>query len=124
MPRPPSPSANRTRSCTVRKYDSYFEWQMNRSYFDVTRVPRPPSEYYAERVYSSFISDLHGVESMSEIGVDNVCFEVDFPHQDSTWPNTLSVAREQLASLSAVDQEKIMFRNAARLFSIPLPIGV
>ena len=96
------------------------KWHMNRSYFDIERVPRVPSEYYLERVYSSFISDEHGVESIDKIGVDNVCFEVDFPHQDSTWPESQKVAEEQLRSLSPADREKIMFRNAAKLFSIPL----
>ena len=33
-----------------------------------------------------FISDPIGVKNRHEIGVDNICWEMDYPHSDSMWP--------------------------------------
>ena len=33
--------------------------------------------------------------------IDNVMIEMDYPHTDSTWPNSLSSALEQVAGLIA-----------------------
>ena len=32
--------------------------------------------------------------SLDQVGVDNITFETDYPHTDSTWPNTKQVAKE------------------------------
>ena len=45
------------------------------------------------QVYGCFFRDLHGLESLDRVGVDNVTFETDYPHTDSTWPHTKEVAR-------------------------------
>ena len=30
--------------------------------------------------------DVHGLASLDEVGEDNICFETDYPHTDTTWP--------------------------------------
>ncbi len=45
-----------------------------------------PSEVFHERITLCFIDDPAGVESLDRIGVDQVCWEADYPHSDSTWP--------------------------------------
>ena len=50
--------------------------------------------------------------------------ESDYPHCDSTWPNTQSILKEQLAGLPAATVERITWRNAAELFQHPVPEAV
>jgi predicted TIM-barrel fold metal-dependent hydrolase len=58
------------------------------------------------------------------IGVDNIMVESDYPHCDSTWPNTQQILREQLAGLPERDVEAIAWRNASELFNHPVPEAV
>jgi predicted TIM-barrel fold metal-dependent hydrolase len=55
------------------------------------------------------------------IGVDHILVESDYPHADSTWPDTQDVVSANLAHVSAEDAAKITHLNAARLFRHPLP---
>jgi predicted TIM-barrel fold metal-dependent hydrolase len=69
-----------------------------------------------EHVYGCFIDDAIGVETIDFIGVDNVMAETDYPHSDSSWPDSISLMRTQLKSLSPEDQYKVLRGNAERLF--------
>ena len=57
------------------------------------------------------------------IGVDHIMVEVDYPHADSTWPDTQSFLAERLAGLSADEQRRVTHANAAALFRHPLPLN-
>ncbi len=57
------------------------------------------------------------------IGVDHIMVEVDYPHADSTWPDTQRFLTDRLADLPVEDQRKITHENAAALFRHPLPDG-
>ena len=70
-------------------------WREHRAWGGVKDiVPEPPSTYYYKHVYGCFFKDRHGLESLDRVGVDNVTFETDYPHTDSTWPDTLEIARD------------------------------
>ena len=76
-------------------------------------------EVFREHVYGCFIEDLHGVANIRQIGIDNVMVETDYPHSDSTWPDCIENAHEQLAAnptLTDEEKYKILRGNAARLF--------
>src|SRR6478752_6849207 len=62
-------------------------------------VPEPPSTYYYRQVYGCFFRDKHGLDSLEQVGVDNITFETDYPHTDSTWPNSKQVAYELMGHL-------------------------
>ena len=64
-------------------------------------IDEPPSTYYYRQVYGCFFRDYHGMASLDACGVDNVMFEVDYPHSDSTWPDSRAVAAEIMAGLDA-----------------------
>jgi predicted TIM-barrel fold metal-dependent hydrolase len=81
-------------------------------------VHRPPSELFREHVYGCFFSDAFGLENLEAIGEDNVTYESDYPHSDSTWPNTRAVAEEQMKKLSREQVEKITRKNAITMLSL------
>ena len=45
-------------------------------------------------------------------------FETDYPHQDSTWPNTHQVAKELFGHLDAETVHKIVRGNAIRFLGL------
>jgi predicted TIM-barrel fold metal-dependent hydrolase len=78
----------------------------------------PPSTYYYRQVYGCFFRDHHGLQSLEECGVDNVMFEVDYPHSDSTWPDSKEVAAELMAGLPAETIHKLVRGNAINLLGL------
>jgi predicted TIM-barrel fold metal-dependent hydrolase len=76
-----------------------------------------PSEVFREHFLTCFINDPVGIQLRESIGLDNIAWECDYPHSDSSWP----VAAEELAQVAATvpdsDLDKITYQNACRWFS-------
>ncbi len=51
------------------------------------------------------------------IGIDNVCWELDYPHADSAWPNAPEELGVVLADAAPDDVAKITHENAMRWYS-------
>jgi predicted TIM-barrel fold metal-dependent hydrolase len=73
-------------------------------------------QLYLDHVYGCFIDDVHGLNSLDVIGENNVMIETDYPHSDSTWPDSIKLAQERLAHLTPEVQYKILRGNAERVF--------
>jgi len=94
-------------------------WMENRGWGGIAdKVLQPPSELFREHVYGCFFDDPHGVRSIEEIGVDNVTYETDYPHSDSTWPHSLKIAEEQMIGLSDEVAYKVLRGNAIEMLSL------
>ena len=78
-----------------------------------------PSEVFREHFLTCFISDPVGVRLRHAIGIDNIAWEMDYPHSDSMWPG----APEELGSVLAADNvpteevNKMTYENACRWYS-------
>jgi predicted TIM-barrel fold metal-dependent hydrolase len=83
-------------------------------------VPEAPSTYFKRQVYGCFFRDQHGLNSLDAIGEDNVTFETDYPHTDSTWPHTKKVAEEMMEGLTEEQVYKIVRGNAIRMLSLDI----
>jgi predicted TIM-barrel fold metal-dependent hydrolase len=96
-------------------------WLEHRAWAGVADiVPEAPSTYFRRQVYGCFFRDKHGLDSLDAIGVDNVTFETDYPHTDSTWPHTKKVAEEMMEGLSAEQVYKIVRGNAIKMLSLDI----
>ena len=73
-------------------------------------------EVVKKHVYGCFIEESSGLRCLDLIGEDNVMVETDFPHSDTTWPNSIEVARKLVAHLPLETQYKILRGNAERLY--------
>ncbi len=78
-----------------------------------------PSEVFREHFLTCFISDPVGVALRHDIGVDNICWEADYPHSDSMWPGAPEELGRVLAANNVADNEidKITHLNAMRWYS-------
>jgi predicted TIM-barrel fold metal-dependent hydrolase len=96
-------------------------WSDHRAWAEVKDIiPERPSTYYYQHVFGCFFKDRHGLESLHRIGVDNVTFETDYPHTDSTWPHTKKIATEMVDGLPDDVVYKIMRGNAIRMLGLDL----
>jgi predicted TIM-barrel fold metal-dependent hydrolase len=93
-------------------------WEDNQAWAETKHIPEPPSTYFHRNIYSCFINDPHGVSSIDEIGVNNVMVETDYPHGDSTWPNTEVIVGKILEGLDADTIYKICRGNAIKMLDL------
>lgn len=73
-------------------------------------------QLFHDHVYGCFIDDRAGLKHLDELGVDNVMIETDYPHSDSTWPDSIGHALRQLEGFDDEVKYKILRGNAERLF--------
>lgn len=94
-------------------------WHQHRAWGGVKdRVPEPPSTYYYRNVFGCFFRDQFGIDSLDRVGVDNVTFETDYPHIDTSWPDTKEIATKLMLGLPDGYVYKIMRGNAIRMLSL------
>jgi uncharacterized protein len=77
-----------------------------------------PSELFRRQIYVDFWFETVGIQLREYIGVDNILWESDFPHITSTYPNSWDAVEHSMAGVSSEEREKILFRNAARLYRL------
>jgi len=77
-----------------------------------------PSDYVRRQVWLTFTDDELGAAGLGEMGADTVMWGSDFPHTDSTWPNSRAVIEKNLTGVSAPVAERVLHDNAAALYSI------
>ncbi len=75
-----------------------------------------PSEIFDEHVILCFIDDAIGVENRHHLNLDNLTWELDYPHSDSEWPNAPERVMEHFEGVSDADIDKITHLNAMRHF--------
>jgi len=96
-------------------------WETHKGWSDSQlNCPEPPSSYWYRQIYGCFFKDRVGIDLIDKVGVDNILFETDYPHQDGTWPASIKAAEEQFGHLPPEQIRKIARGNAIRLFDLPL----
>ncbi|MEZ4283025.1 MAG: amidohydrolase family protein, partial [Myxococcota bacterium] len=69
-----------------------------------------------KHVLCCFISDPIGIELIDHFNVDNLCWESDFPHSDTNWPNAPEELSQLLGALPSETVAKITHENAMKHF--------
>jgi len=80
-----------------------------------------PSEVLRRNFWFCSIDDPSIVALRHVIGVDHIMVESDYPHADSSWPDTQSVLAAAMAGVPDDELRAMAAGNAARLFRHPLP---
>jgi len=81
-------------------------------------ISAPPSSYYYDRVFGCFTSDYVGMKNIKEVGENQVCFETDYPHTDTSWPNTKEEVTRMCAGLSDEQVYKVVRGNAIEMLKL------
>ncbi len=77
-----------------------------------------PSTHYYGRVFGCFTSDYHGMKNLDALGVDQICFETDYPHTDTSWPDTVASVQEMLQGVPEDLAYKVVRGNAIQMLGL------
>jgi predicted TIM-barrel fold metal-dependent hydrolase len=94
-----------------RTYDMHHRWT-GQDFGD-----KLPSEVFREHFLTCFIADPVGVQLRELIGIDNIAWECDYPHSDSSWPQAPEELDRVMAGVPDEHVRKITFENACRWYS-------
>ena len=91
----------------------------NESEFGV-QLKNRPSSYIPGHVYGCIFDDEVGLKNRDLVDMSQICFEVDYPHADTTFPNTLEVATRLVTAAGLDDEEilQLMRGNAIEAFGL------
>jgi len=102
----------------LERMDKLWEERVDNSFG--TNLAKPPSSYIKGRVIGCIFDDETGLANRDRIGMDLITFETDYPHADSTFPNTEKVATEicKNAGLDEKETYALLRGNAIRAFKL------
>ncbi|HTR70742.1 MAG TPA: amidohydrolase family protein [Mycobacteriales bacterium] len=78
---------------------------------------RLPSEVFREHFLTCFIADPVGVQLRDQIGIDNIAWECDYPHSDSSWPQAPEELHAVARAVPDDELAKITYENAMKWYS-------
>jgi predicted TIM-barrel fold metal-dependent hydrolase len=80
-------------------------------------VKLKPSEYFARNCAVAPSSPrAHEIAMRHEIGLDLLMFGTDYPHPESTWPNTKEWIRATFKDVPLDEARKVLGENAIRIY--------
>src|SRR2546422_2781625 len=82
------------------------------------QLTRPPSAYFRRQVWATFQTDHLGLRVVDALGDDRVMWASDYPHADSTWPESARAIEENFKSVAAAARRRILCDNARGLYGL------
>jgi predicted TIM-barrel fold metal-dependent hydrolase len=98
----------------ITKFDEYV-----RRLGDDSTLKMLPSECFQRQVYATFFNDPAAAWFLPNWGVGNFMWSNDYPHPNSTWPNSREVIARDLGHLAAAVRRKLVHDNVASLYNLP-----
>jgi uncharacterized protein len=77
-----------------------------------------PSEFFKQNVWATFMDDVAGMATRHLVGVDRLMWASDYPHSDSTWPESQAVLAKHFAGVPDGERRRIIADNARALYGI------
>ena len=77
-----------------------------------------PSDYFRRNVFCSFQEDSLGIRMRDLIGVNTLQWGSDYPHIESTFPNSQQVLDEILSDCADDERALIVGGNSARVYKV------
>ncbi len=79
-------------------------------------LAQTPSDYWRRQGYSTFQQEFVSLDQVERIGVNNIMWGSDYPHQDGVFPDSRKAIKEGLGHLPEDVVRMIVCENAARLY--------
>jgi len=77
-----------------------------------------PSHYMDRNVYASFIRDPVGIRNRHLPGGRNIMWSTDYPHSETTWPDSIAIMDRQFDGVSEVERRPIVCDTALRFYGL------
>lgn len=98
------------------RIDYTYTQRARRTYWHRFQGSELPSDYFRQNVFCSFQEDVQGIRDRYVIGVENLMWGSDYPHQESTFPKSREILEKVLAEVPEDEKIKIAGSNVARLY--------
>ena len=92
-------------------------WEKQR-FWTNSKLTEKPSFYMDQNVYGSFINDRLGIVCRNEPGGRNIMWSSDYPHSETTFPNSRDVIARDFVGVPEQDVRQIVSERARRLYSV------
>jgi predicted TIM-barrel fold metal-dependent hydrolase len=79
-------------------------------------IKRRPSEYFQDRIFTTFITDSYAVRNRADIGVSQMLWSSDYPHSGADWPKSWETIDSHFAGVAEGEKHAILAGNAERLY--------
>ena len=99
------------------RYKRHIHWAEQRNGF--TPLKALPSVLLNEYFYWGFQQDRAGVELRHMMNVDRLIWSVDFPHQESDWPESDKVMEHNFTGVPEDEVYKMTVQNTVNFFHLP-----
>lgn len=76
-----------------------------------------PTQIFRDHILVCFIKENVFPRLLDDFNIDNICWESDYPHSDSTWPNGPEELAKTLAGLPQDVVDKITYKNAMKHYN-------
>jgi predicted TIM-barrel fold metal-dependent hydrolase len=76
------------------------------------------ADYLRRQVYATFQDDVPGMRTRDLIGVDRLMWGSDYPHFDSTFPNSRKVIEKNFAGCTEEEKDMILGGTMAKVYNI------
>ena len=80
-----------------------------------------PSDFFHRNVFLSFQEDAMGIRDRELIGVDQMMWGSDYPHTESTFPQSQKLLDRVFAGVPNEERRRITRDNVARLYGFDAP---
>jgi predicted TIM-barrel fold metal-dependent hydrolase len=96
----------------LEQADKFWEHRGNNAFG--SDIPNPPSSYIPNRVWACIYDDETALRERDAIGIDQLCYETDYPHADGSFPHTFEKvsAMAAKAGLDQTETYKVLRGNA------------
>ena len=82
------------------------------------RLTMAPSAYFRRQVWATFQTDHAGLRLVDVLGEDRVMWASDYPHADSTWPDSQQAIAQNFKDVPAASRRRILCDNARELYGL------
>ena len=81
-------------------------------------ITMEPSAYFRRQIWATFQTDHAGLRLLDVLGEDRVMWASDYPHADSTWPESRKAIEEQFKDVSPAARRRVLCDNARELYGL------
>ena len=99
----------------LERLDYVFDTRQNIVKWGLSRDIRP-SDVIKRNVYHTFMRDRSGIATRHLIGVSHIMWSSDYPHGDSTWPESQEMIDSIMGDVPAEERHAMLAGNAAEMY--------
>jgi predicted TIM-barrel fold metal-dependent hydrolase len=101
----------------LQQWDYYFH-RHGRKKIHKFPISRTPTEIFNENVFATFMDDTVGSYLLPHWGDRNCMWSSDYPHENTTWPNSKALIARQIGALPMEKKIRLLSKTVIDLYGL------